>query len=169
MIFSKSGAHISGCRKYRYLLWRIWEEKLPHVLWIMLNPSTADESVNDATIRKCIKYAKYWGYGGIHVCNLFAYRSRDPGMMKKFSAPVGEMNNGIILEAARVAPVTVCAWGSHGSHLRRSITVQDMLAENYIKPHALHLTKGGEPGHPLFLKDNLTPQLISDLYMERFK
>jgi hypothetical protein len=79
----KSGAELSACRTYRYRLWRQWDADLAPVVWVMLNPSTADESADDPTIRKCIGFAQRWGYGGIEVVNLYAYRSPDPRQLKK--------------------------------------------------------------------------------------
>jgi len=78
-----SGAVMSACRKYRYRLWRIWDDSKPKVLWIMLNPSMADENENDATIKKIIRFSKSWGYGGIYVGNMFSFRATDPKQLKK--------------------------------------------------------------------------------------
>lgn len=81
----KTGANLSECRRYRFSLWRIWDEALPYALFIGLNPSTADETANDPTITRCINFAKDWGYGGIYMANLFAYRATDPSeyMLRK--------------------------------------------------------------------------------------
>ena len=78
----KSGAIFSSCRKYRYALWRNWDETKPCVMIIGLNPSTADENENDPTITRCINFAKSWGYGGVCVTNLFAYCATVPSDMK---------------------------------------------------------------------------------------
>ena len=74
----KSGAIFSSCRKYRYALWRNWDESKPRPMIIGLNPSTADEKENDPTIVRCINFAKSWGYGGVYVANLFAFRATLP-------------------------------------------------------------------------------------------
>jgi len=76
-----SDAKLSVCRKYRYALWRIWDKSKPIVLFISLNPSTADEKEDDPTIRRCIGFAKSWGYGGLCMANLFAYRTKSPSEM----------------------------------------------------------------------------------------
>ena len=70
-------ATFSDDRVHRYALWRIWDESLPKVLFIGLNPSTATETKNDPTIRRCMGYAKDWGYGGYIMGNIFAFRSSD--------------------------------------------------------------------------------------------
>ena len=79
----EKSAILSADRKYRYVLTRIWDETKPTVVFIGLNPSTADEEVDDKTIRKCIGYAKRWGYGKLIMVNLFAFRSTDPSMLKR--------------------------------------------------------------------------------------
>lgn len=87
------GAIISGCGKYRYSLWRTWDKKLPKVMFIMLNPSTADAYEDDPTIRRCINFAKSWGYGGIVVGNLFAYRATNPKKLILIDDPSGSANH----------------------------------------------------------------------------
>lgn len=74
----KSDAELSKCRTYRYALWRTWDESKPFAMFVGLNPSTADELEDDPTIRRCINFSKLWGYGGLCMVNLFAYRATDP-------------------------------------------------------------------------------------------
>ncbi len=74
----KSDAELSKCRAYRYALWRTWDESKPFAMFVGLNPSTADELEDDPTIRRCINFSKLWGYGGLCMVNLFAYRATDP-------------------------------------------------------------------------------------------
>lgn len=85
-------AIISEDEKYRYQLSRCWDETKPRILFIMLNPSTADANIDDPTIRRVISFAKSWGYGGVYVGNLFAFRSTDPKGLKQIADPVGENN-----------------------------------------------------------------------------
>ena len=85
----KKNAKFSACRKYRYALWRTWDESKPYVMIIGLNPSTADENKNDPTITRCINFAKSWGYGGVCVTNLFAFRATVPSDMKTSNDPIG--------------------------------------------------------------------------------
>ncbi|HHC7270859.1 TPA: DUF1643 domain-containing protein [Vibrio parahaemolyticus] len=66
----KKTAKLSDCRTYRYELWRIWDEQKPYAMFVGLNPSTADETEDDPTIRRCIYFAKSWGYGGLCMANL---------------------------------------------------------------------------------------------------
>ena len=88
----KKHAVISQDNKYRYQLSRIWDNEKPTVLFIMLNPSTADADADDPTIRRVVNFAKSWGYGGVFVGNLYAFRSTDPKGLKHTEDPVGEEN-----------------------------------------------------------------------------
>ena len=106
-----SGATLSKCRKYRYVLWRVWDKSLPHIMFIGLNPSTANETQNDPTILKCIQYCKHWGYGGFYITNLFAYRSSSPDILKKSKKPIGLKNDYWILKTAKSAEKIVACWG----------------------------------------------------------
>ncbi len=87
----------SSNRVYRYVLWREWNQLLSapfrYAMFIGLNPSTADETKNDPTVRKCIGFAKRWGYDGLCMTNLFAFRATDPGAMLKDLAPIGPDND----------------------------------------------------------------------------
>ena len=78
-------AILSKNRKHRYLLSRIWDLNNENILFIMLNPSSADEDIDDATTTKVISFSKKWGYGGLHICNLYTYRTSSP--KKLFSVP----------------------------------------------------------------------------------
>jgi len=111
-------AIISACGTYRYLLTREFGSSPRIATFIMLNPSTADATVDDQTIRKCIGFSKKWGCGGFRVINLFAVRARDPAEMKKHPAPQGPDNKKHFDEAIRTAKACphqgpiVCAWGT---------------------------------------------------------
>lgn len=153
----RSGATFSPCQTWRYTLWRIWDEKTPYLLFTMLNPSTADQEANDPTVSRCIQFAQKWGYGGLMVCNIFAYRATDPAVMKAAHDPIGPGNDAAILRAAQHAGMVVCAWGNHGEHLDRSRAVRAMLHDAAIPLYCLAVTQTGEPGHPLYLKGNLRP------------
>src|SRR5580698_72996 len=110
-----AGADISSCSQYRYRLWRDFRGSPNEYtcLFIMLNPSTADGSQDDPTIRKCVGFCKRWGYGMLIVCNLFAFRSTKPAGLLGVADPVGPDNDGYIRAEARVADRIVLAWGSH--------------------------------------------------------
>ena len=152
------GAAFSPCKKWRYKLWRIWNPEKPYCLFLMLNPSTADETKNDPTVERCQRFAHAWRYGGLHVCNIFAFRATEPKDMKAFNDPVGPGNDEAIIEIAKNAGIVVCAWGNNGKHLNRSSQVVEMLKANGIDIHYLKLTGHNEPGHPLYLKKTLVPQ-----------
>lgn len=142
-------AVISPCGKYRYLLERKWGIGLPWVTWIMLNPSTADAENDDPTIRRCIRYSKDWGYGGLYVVNLFAWRATNPAELKRVIRPVGPENDHYIGHAAANCKEIIAAWGVHGSYQDRNKIVANMLKGYPIS--ALALTTSGNPGHPLYL------------------
>ena len=121
------------------------------MLWIMLNPSTADEHTDDPTIRKCVGFAKEWGFGGIMVCNLFALRATDPRELLKHPNPEGLGNQCTIIDSAYSYPDIVCAWGTRGSLRGVGHATLDHLREYGHTPTHLGLTKNGHPRHPLYL------------------
>ena len=151
--FSKSGAVFSDCRKYRYALWRMWNEHKPIAMIIGLNPSTADQTRNDPTITRCINFASSWGYGGVCVTNLFGFRATAPTELKAHHDPIGKENDAWVHEMAKGAAITVAAWGNHGKFLNRSLEILPSLD----RLHCIKLNKSGEPAHPLYLKAELKP------------
>jgi len=152
---SAAGATFSACRRWRYLLWRRWDEAKPAANFLMLNPSTADAHQLDPSCSRARDFAERWGYGALIVTNLFAWRATDPTVMKRAAEPVGRSNNQAILRAARQAGVVVCAWGNHGSHLDRAATVLANLRGAGVALHALRVTGQGQPSHPLYLPAKL--------------
>jgi len=153
-----AGAEFSVCRRWRTLLWRRWDEARPIANFLMLNPSTADETVLDPTCARARDYAERWGYGTLLVTNVFAWRATDPGEMRAAANPVGKGNDTAILRAARKAQLVVCAWGNHGAHLERSGAVLRLLRGAGVALHVLRLNAGGEPAHPLYLPGRLRPR-----------
>ena len=147
-----STATLSPCRTYRYSLTREWGRGLA-VLFVGLNPSTADETMDDPTIRRCISFARDWGYARLHMANLFAFRATEPRDMKNASDPVGPENDRHLLALANDSALTVAAWGVHGTFGGRHNAVRGMLP----RLHYLRLTKDGHPGHPLYLPGTLKP------------
>ncbi|MBK8133391.1 MAG: DUF1643 domain-containing protein [Gammaproteobacteria bacterium] len=143
----------SPCRTYRYALWREWIGGEGYAMFVGLNPSTADETQDDPTIRRCIAFAKGWGYAGLCMTNLFAFRATDPKDMKAAADPVGPENDAHLLALANEAGVIVAAWGVHGTYGGRHNAVREMLPAL----HCLALTKDGHPRHPLYLRKTLTP------------
>jgi hypothetical protein len=152
-----SGAVFSSCRRWRYLLWRRWDERKPVANFLMLNPSTADEFQLDPSCTRARNYAERWGFGGVLITNIFAWRATLPAELKRVKNPVGRGNDRAILRAAREAKIVVCAWGNHGAHLERAARVRKMLEQDRLKLHVLRLNASGHPAHPLYLPQNLTP------------
>lgn len=142
-----SGATFSNCRRYRYALWRNWFNEGPRVAFIGLNPSTADESANDPTIRRCIGFARGWGYSGLVMVNLFAWRATDPKHLAKVEDPVGPMNDETLLWACCTCTRTVAAWGANRWAEGRAGVVTAQLLYLWC----LGTTKAGQPKHPLYL------------------
>lgn len=154
----RMSAELSDDGVYRYELRRVWGDPDRLVGWIMLNPSTADATTDDPTIRRCMGFARDWGFGGIVVRNLFALRATDPAVLKTHPDPIGPANNYWLLHAAG-DPLTVCAWGVHGVLGGRDAQVGRLLRAGGV--HLLHLglTKGGHPRHPLYLPKLARPEL----------
>ena len=139
-LLSKSTAIYSDCEKYRYALTRIWDEGAKRVLFVMLNPSTANEVQNDPTVERCERRARALGFGAFRVTNIFAWRDTDPRKMRAASEPIGPENDATILEGAGWADSIVAAWGTHGAYLDRG-------------PHVAALLSYGSNGLP---PDNVT-------------
>jgi len=144
-------ASFSSCRKYRYSLSRIWDKKKKHVLFIGLNPSTADEEMDDATVRRCLNYAKNWGYGGFIMVNLFAYRTTFPSELKQVQYPVGKDNDKYIIKLSKKADITVATWGNNGNLYNRDKQVLSLVSNLMC----LNVNKSGQPAHPLYLNKDL--------------
>lgn len=146
------GAIISPCGKYRYQLWRIWDDSKPICMFVMHNPSTADGNMDDPTIRRCIGFAASWGYGGIYIGNLSPYRATNPkdmiGLDFLVLCPMDNMFH--INEMVKKCSLHVFAYGN-------PIT-DDLKPELWDTHwHYLSLTKDGNPGHPLYLRKDLKP------------
>ena len=152
--FEGSDAVFSNCRKYRYALWRRWDLEGPLILFIGLNPSTADEVKNDPTIRRCIGFAKDWGFGGVLIANLFAFRSTSPTKMKDQLEPIGKENDRWIGLLAEGSEMVIAAWGNHGAFLNRFQQIQKRLPEM----KCMGLTSQNQPRHPLYLRRDTIPQ-----------
>lgn len=147
---------------YRYQFSCQWGTQGRFITFIMLNPSVGNQQQPDPTLRKCINYAKNWGYDGIKVANLFAYVSTDPQRLTSVVDPVGPDNDRHLLEMIQGVDRIVLAWGK-------------MLPKSFVQPriqevlyllrerdsYCLEKTKCGSfPKHPLFLKADLTPILF---------
>ncbi len=145
-----SGAIVDSTEVYRYALWRVWDESLPRLGFIMLNPSTADATGDDPTIRRCIGFARALHFGAVDVVNLFAYRATDPARLAQVGDPIGPENDHYILQAAGHSTKLVAAWGCRGELLGRDAAVRHLL--QHMTLYCLGLTQNGYPHHPLYLR-----------------
>ncbi len=153
-------ALISRDLNYRYWLTRHWGPGERRVMWIGLNPSTADTQRLDPTLRRIYDYSQAWGYDGFVMTNLFAFRATIPRVMLLHPEPVGPENDHHLLEIADEVDKIICAWGAHGVHRNRSQEVVDMLTDagHASKLHALKINKkASTPGHPLYVLGNTRP------------
>ncbi len=144
---ARTSAVLSDDRTYRYRLRRTWDDEKPTVAFLMLNPSTADETEDDPTIRRCIGYAKRWGYGTLLVGNLFALRASNPAQLAEHPDPVGPENDEYLRSICSDDPLVVAAWGQNGTLDARGREVAALLD---VELFALETTKDGHPVHPLY-------------------
>ena len=159
------GAEFSSCRTWRYRLWRRWGSG-PALLVIGLNPSTADETRDDPTIRRCTGYAARWGFGALEMLNLFGFRATEPRDLVRAVDPVGPDMSRVLEEACdqilrRSDGALLAAWGAHARHPKLagwSHRTRERLSELVPDGVAcLGLTNGGEPKHPLYLRGDAVP------------
>lgn len=148
-LFPSGEAILSKCGLYRYNLSRRWSDGKTCV-FVMLNPSTADASSDDPTIRRCIGFARREGCGGLVVVNLFALRATQPLALLAEKDPIGPMNDEFLIDAiVNSSGPAIAAWGAHGTFMDRADTVRRMTD----KPlWALGVTKAGQPRHPLYVR-----------------
>jgi hypothetical protein len=149
---SPCSAVLSPCRLYRYDLWRRWSDA-PYCMFVGLNPSTADETQDDPTIRRCVGYAKRWNYGGLCMVNLFAFRATQPRDMMAAQDPIGPDNDRTLKTLSQGAGIVIAAWGKDGNHMGRDKQVMALLPHLYC----LKQNKDGSPAHPLYLRGDATP------------
>jgi hypothetical protein len=124
----------------------------------MLNPSTATEIQNDPTVERCERRARALGYGAFRVCNIFAYRATDPRDMRAQDDPIGPDNATAILQAADWADTIVCAWGTHGEHMKQGKAIETVLRGQKKPLMQLGLSKAGHPKHPLYISYKQQPE-----------
>lgn len=158
-------AQLSRCGTYRYTLERSWSSG-PRVAFVGLNPSTADAEVDDPTIRRCVGFARRWGFSGLLMVNLFAYRATDPDELLKLdrNTAIGPENDDVLRHVHVDARLTVSAWGAHPAAVVRAQEVEPLLRKFGV----LGVTKSGAPRHPLYMRktceplDPLTGRLLLD-------
>jgi hypothetical protein len=153
----RSWAFMDPEQKYRYRLWRVWDPERPRIVFVMLNPSTADALQDDATIRTCRRLAERWEYGALDVVNLFAWRCTDPADLvaaaRRGVHVVGPDNDQHLDRALGTAGGVVAAWGAHRAAGSRAVDVLRRLHE-HGPVHCLGLTRGGAPRHPLYARND---------------
>jgi hypothetical protein len=147
------GADFAPDRLYRYGLYRIWDKKKSLCMFIGLNPSSADEKVNDNTVRRCIRFSRDLGYGGLIMTNAFAFRATNKQALRHVQDPVGPDNDTWLQNLSRRAAIVIAAWGNDGALNGRSQQIRQLIP----KLHCLGLTGAGEPKHPLYLAADLKP------------
>jgi hypothetical protein len=152
-------ALFGGIREeYRYVLRRVWNEKLPATMFVMMNPSVADINADDPTVARCQTFARSWGSGCLYVVNTFAYRATYQRELLAIPDPVGPENNRHILEIAELSKMIVVAYGQpHKSLRQRGLDVCSMLKRHGYRLHALRLNADGTPRHPLYLSADCKP------------
>lgn len=154
-----AGAEFSECGKYRYKLWRIWNESLPKAMCIGLNPSKASDIKNDPTITNITSMLKILGYGGFYMVNLFAWISSKPQDLLTCADPIGE-NETKLKEVESICDVVIVCWGN----FKQAEKIIKEVLPNYPNAKCFGINKNGTPAHPLAMMYNGTvksPQLIS--------
>lgn len=155
----KRGAIFSECRQHRYELWRIWDEENPLVMFIGLNPSTANENDDDPTIKSVVRIAKSNGYGGVYMMNCFSYISTDPKGLC-FEDVANEWNNHLLVAVSSKCQDVIFAWGNFPIVKEKGRDKE--LSNMFPNAKALHINANGSPKHPLYCKSStpLMPFLL---------
>lgn len=151
-VIMDAGAEFSTNRKYRYALWRIWDKSKPLVMFIGLNPSTANETEPDPTIRRVINFACDWGYGGLYMMNLFGIVSSKPEVLLTDSNPLGDNDKWLEAVAAKCDRI-IFAWGVFKQARLRAEDIKNRFPGSYC----LKKTKEGHPWHPLYVAAKTIP------------
>lgn len=151
----RGGAWFDPGRSYRYLLWRAWGDAGRFVLFILLNPSTADQDTNDPTVERCERRARALGFDGLLVANLLAMRATDPDRLRDAPDPIGPQNDAVLSLVQPLARQTICGWGAHSCWPSRGRTLRERLKRPL---YHLGLTRDGQPRHPLYLPYSAQPQ-----------
>lgn len=157
-----AGAEFSKCRKYRFALWRIWDKSKPLIMFIGLNPSTANETEPDNTIKSVTRISTTLGYGGFYMMNCFPFVSTDPDALKDYDKEVFSqqqffLNNQKLKEVGAICKDVVFAWG--GFEVVKEFKRDKELMQIFPDAKALILNKDGSPRHPLYIsaKQKLIP------------
>lgn len=159
------GAELSKCRTYRYCLWRRWAWGGEQVMFIGLNPSTADHTQDDPTIRRCIWFAKSWGFSGLVMTNVFAFRTTVPAELDFTADIVGPSNDEVLAEQKDKVSLIVAAWGAHCPKERE----EEVCRVIGSTIHCLGVTKDGRPRHPLYLPKTTGLRVFKDQFAKTYK
>jgi len=162
--YRESWAEFSPGRNWRYRLVRVWDSKRPRLAWVILNGSDADEHHNDPTVRRCISFARAWGYGGVDIANLYGLVSKNPGALRRHSDPVGADNDRHLAAVCSENDLTVLAWGPDACADRVHAVTQ--MLRRLTGSHGgslavLGWTQGEQPLHPLLAPKDATPKCLT--------
>ncbi len=154
MTHVQKGAEFNQDRTHRYSLWRIWDEQLPMIAFVGLNPSNANENEDDPTIRRVIGFAQNWGYGGVYMLNLFTVISSAPSILKDANN-WGDWKDCLshILKHENKIEEYVFAWGNAKESQERGLKLSKVILDAIC----LEKNKNGSPKHPLYCKSELQP------------
>lgn len=157
-------ALFSPCKTWRYRLTRSWQGGRGGILWIMLNPSTADAVRVDPTVRRAITFSIIWGHAHACIGNVFALRATSPRHLYDHADPVGPDTDRHLAAMIGDAERIVLAWGNHALHAQRYAQILDLLRGHERRCCHLGLTKQGLPKHPLYLSGDTRPESAIDLF-----
>jgi hypothetical protein len=143
-------AHISPDSVYRYWLKIVWNDELPRIAFVLLNPSKADHRLDDPTAKRVVAFAQREGFGGVLIYNLFAFRATDPRELKTASDPEGPSNLPTLNAMPDMVSKIVVGWGAGVKEHPARKRFLDYMAHE--KLWCLGTTKTGEPRHPLYLR-----------------
>ena len=151
MLSQFNGAVMDSDRRHRFLLWRFWDER-PRMLFIGLNPSTANELTDDPTVRRLSNFAQKWGYGGLYACNLYSYVTPYPKELLP-EVSLHAANRPAIQMALKLAVLVVCGWGDGIEKVSHGKLHVQTVCEWLEAPMCFGLTASGNPRHPLYLNE----------------
>lgn len=152
MISQFSGAVFDHTNRYRFLLWRLWDER-PRVLFVGLNPSTANELSDDPTVRRLMRFAESWDYGGFYLCNVFGYCTAYPEELFSSQA-LHKANKPAILMANSLTVASVAMWGDGIEKVENGRSIAEHIKELVAPSFCFGLTQKGNPKHPLYLPND---------------
>jgi hypothetical protein len=148
-------AVISRCERYRYALMRAWSDGPRRVMFVGLNPSTADGMVEDPTLRRCIGFARAWGYDGLWMANLYGLRSPKPRALRLVDDPIGPTTDHWLAHMRERSDLVVACWGADPMATPERVAAVRAIVGDEL--HAIRVTKTRRPEHPLYLPGELRP------------